>query len=301
MFFSTTYPSQFSRPANGGYRYFFNEQEADNEVFGEGALHAFEYRMHDTRIGRFWSVDPLAGNFPWNSTYAFAENRVIEGKELEGKEVLLIGKQEDASIVLSGSGQAGIAITPNGVYGYGSGSIGLETNISAATQISITYFPTMPSIKNAEGWGWIGGFTGGELATITANMACSDGFYGWNISFGIGGGVLPASGSVYATYTKAIPISDEAARDYKEILTESRQKIVKQINEIDKQVNTVTKTNKQLSSYLVNSKLSYNEKKSINKSIDKNRRKIDKLNKDKTKLNNLLESIDQGIRTLDSK
>ena len=61
----------------GGYRYFFNGQEADNEVLGEGALHAFEYRMHDTRIGRFWSVDPLAGKFPWNSVYAFAENMPI--------------------------------------------------------------------------------------------------------------------------------------------------------------------------------------------------------------------------------
>ena len=50
------------------------------------ALHAFEYRMHDTRIGRFWSVDPLAGKFPWNSTYAFAENRVVDGRELEGLE-----------------------------------------------------------------------------------------------------------------------------------------------------------------------------------------------------------------------
>ena len=70
----------------GGYRYFFNGQEADNEVLGEGALHAFEYRMHDTRIGRFWSVDPLAGKFPWNSAYAFAENRVVDGRELEGLE-----------------------------------------------------------------------------------------------------------------------------------------------------------------------------------------------------------------------
>ena len=72
----------------GGYRYFFNGQEADNEVLGEGALHAFEYRMHDTRIGRFWSVDPLAGKFPWNSVYAFAENRVVDGRELEGLEYL---------------------------------------------------------------------------------------------------------------------------------------------------------------------------------------------------------------------
>ncbi len=66
--------------AMGGYRYFFNGQEADNEVFGDRALHAFEYRMHDTRLGRFWSVDPLAGKFPWNSVYAFAENQVVEGR-----------------------------------------------------------------------------------------------------------------------------------------------------------------------------------------------------------------------------
>ena len=270
-------------------------------MLGEGALHAFEYRMHDTRIGRFWSVDPLAGKFPWNSVYAFAENRVVDGRELEGKEVLLIGKQEDASFVLSGSGQAGIAITPNGIYGYGSGSIGLETNISVATQISITYFPTMPSIKNAEGWGWIAGFTGGELATITANLAYSDGYYGLNISFGIGGGLLPISGAAYATYTKATPISDEAVRDYEKILKESRRQIVGQINDIDNQINALTRTNKELNNSLTNSKLSYNEKKNISKRIDKNRNEIDKLNKNKIKLNSIIESIDQGIKTIDSK
>ena len=86
MIRTTTYPPQPPRYANGGYRYFFNGQEADNEVLGDGALHAFEYRMHDTRIGRFWSVDPLAGKFPWNSVYAFAENRVVDGRELEGLE-----------------------------------------------------------------------------------------------------------------------------------------------------------------------------------------------------------------------
>ena len=42
--------------------------------------------MHDTRVGRFWSVDPLAGKFPWNSVYAFAENMPIWARELEGLE-----------------------------------------------------------------------------------------------------------------------------------------------------------------------------------------------------------------------
>lgn len=74
MISTTTYQQSSLRSSNGGYRYFFNGQESDGEVYGEVGLHAFEYRMHDTSTGRFWSVDPLAGKFPWNSTYAFAEN-----------------------------------------------------------------------------------------------------------------------------------------------------------------------------------------------------------------------------------
>ena len=90
---TATYPPKFPLPAMGGYRYFFNGQEVDNEVLGEGALHAFEYRMHDTRIGRFWSVDPLAGKFPWNSVYAFAENSPIGYLELEGLEKVRFGSK----------------------------------------------------------------------------------------------------------------------------------------------------------------------------------------------------------------
>ena len=42
--------------------------------------------MHDPRIGRFFAVDPLAAKYPWNSSYAFSENRVVDGVELEGRE-----------------------------------------------------------------------------------------------------------------------------------------------------------------------------------------------------------------------
>ena len=75
------------------YRNLFNGQEADNEVYGNGALHAFEYRMHDTRIGRFWSVDPLTAKFPWNSPYAFAENSPVGYLELEGLEKVCFGSK----------------------------------------------------------------------------------------------------------------------------------------------------------------------------------------------------------------
>jgi hypothetical protein len=38
-------------------------------------------------VGRFFAVDPLAKKYPWNSSYAFSENRVIRYVELEGLEV----------------------------------------------------------------------------------------------------------------------------------------------------------------------------------------------------------------------
>ncbi len=49
-------------------------------------LKTYKYRMHDPRIGRFFAVDPLAAEYSHNSPYAFSENRVIDGIELEGRE-----------------------------------------------------------------------------------------------------------------------------------------------------------------------------------------------------------------------
>ncbi len=68
------------------YRYGFQGQEKDDEVKGEGNSLNYKYRMHDPRIGRFFAVDPLDHEYPWNSPYAFSENRVIDGIDLEGLE-----------------------------------------------------------------------------------------------------------------------------------------------------------------------------------------------------------------------
>ncbi|SNZ01686.1 hypothetical protein [Flagellimonas pacifica] len=73
---------------SGEYRYGFQGQEKDSELKGEGLSVNYKYRMHDARIGRFFAVDPLAYDYPWNSPYAFSENRVIDGLELEGAEYL---------------------------------------------------------------------------------------------------------------------------------------------------------------------------------------------------------------------
>ncbi len=68
------------------FRFGFQGQETDDEMKGEGNSVNFEYRMHDSRLGRFFAIDPLASKYSYNSTYAFSENRVIDGVELEGKE-----------------------------------------------------------------------------------------------------------------------------------------------------------------------------------------------------------------------
>jgi RHS repeat-associated protein len=69
------------------YSFGFQGQEKDNEIHDvDGSMLAFEYRMHDPRIGRFLSIDPLASKYPFYSPYAFSGNRVIDCVELEGLE-----------------------------------------------------------------------------------------------------------------------------------------------------------------------------------------------------------------------
>ncbi len=68
------------------YRYGFQGQEKDDEVKGEGNSLNYTFRMHDARVGRFFAVDPLYREYPWNSPYAFSENRVLDMVELEGLE-----------------------------------------------------------------------------------------------------------------------------------------------------------------------------------------------------------------------
>jgi RHS repeat-associated protein len=74
------------RKWSGGYRYGFNGMEKINEIAGIGNHIDFKFRGYDPRTGRFWSVDPLFRSYPWNSTYAFAENDVIRSIDLEGRE-----------------------------------------------------------------------------------------------------------------------------------------------------------------------------------------------------------------------
>ncbi len=62
----------------GGYRYFFNGQESDGEVYGQGSLAGYEFRQYDTRLGRWWGVDPEVTGTPSLSAYtAFRDNPIL--------------------------------------------------------------------------------------------------------------------------------------------------------------------------------------------------------------------------------
>ena len=41
------------------YRFGFNGQEGDNEVYGDGKSYTAEYWQYDSRLGRRWNVDPI--------------------------------------------------------------------------------------------------------------------------------------------------------------------------------------------------------------------------------------------------
>jgi len=91
--FGMQMPGRYSPPnlvGQNGYRYGFQGQEKDDDWTGVTGINIdYKYRIYDSRIGRFMSVDPLTTKYPSNSTYSFSENKVINGIEMEGLEWVL--------------------------------------------------------------------------------------------------------------------------------------------------------------------------------------------------------------------
>ncbi|MFH2096544.1 MAG: RHS repeat-associated core domain-containing protein [Bacteroidota bacterium] len=78
-----------------GYRFGFNGKEKDDEITGVTGSHLnYKFRMYDSRIARFFTVDPITAKYPMLTPYQFASNSPIGSIEYEG---------------LEGIGQPGIA------------------------------------------------------------------------------------------------------------------------------------------------------------------------------------------------
>ena len=62
------------------YRFHFNGQEADNEVYGGGNVYDYGFRIYNPRLGKFLSVDPLTASYPWFTPYQFSANDPIRNR-----------------------------------------------------------------------------------------------------------------------------------------------------------------------------------------------------------------------------
>ncbi|MCB9262180.1 MAG: hypothetical protein H6607_07380 [Flavobacteriales bacterium] len=213
--------------AVGGYRFGFQGQEGDPEIKGEANSWNYKYRMHDPRIGRFFSVDPLSAEFAYNSTYAFSENRVIDGIELEGLEVVLISKQWNATgLGVAVTGELGIAMDFSGTdrySGFGSGALGFESSMgSVSYQINVTIFLTMDDYHDAIGWGGSAGVNYGEGFVGSSNIVYSNGYLGYSQTFGYGFTAAPgASFSAQGSYSRSIVLSLAQKKELRTVLINS--------------------------------------------------------------------------------
>jgi RHS repeat-associated protein len=81
IMYSDYYPFGMEMPTRhkneDKYRFGYNGMEMDNEAKGNGNSYTTEFRQYDPRIGRWLSLDPLAGKYPGYSPYNYCLNNPI--------------------------------------------------------------------------------------------------------------------------------------------------------------------------------------------------------------------------------
>jgi len=156
---------------NERFRYGFQNQEMDDELKGDGNSVNYKYRIHDPRLGRFFAIDPLASQYPHNSTYAFSENRLIDGVELEGREYLCVTVGARGTFVnASATVYAGIGIGYEGVVAFSGAGAGTESiGLQASAGIGISFFAGNAADMKGNGKEWgiaVDEGLGGEISVL---------------------------------------------------------------------------------------------------------------------------------------
>ena len=79
-----------TRTNSSDYRFGFNGQEKDNEVYGNGNIYTAEYWQYDSRLGRRWNVDPITK--PSLSTFSTFANNPIYFMDIFGLDTIFYNK-----------------------------------------------------------------------------------------------------------------------------------------------------------------------------------------------------------------
>jgi RHS repeat-associated protein len=74
------------RTVSGGYRFGFNGKEITNEISGQGNSYDFGARMLDTRVGRWFIIDPMFEKQPDQSNYKSFLNCPLVFADPDGKD-----------------------------------------------------------------------------------------------------------------------------------------------------------------------------------------------------------------------
>jgi RHS repeat-associated protein len=82
------FPRSCSRSCSRSFRYGFNGKEVDSEINGNGNAYDFGARMYDSRLGRWWSVDPLHKKYPSYSLYSFGLDCPIYFRDSDGRVII---------------------------------------------------------------------------------------------------------------------------------------------------------------------------------------------------------------------
>jgi RHS repeat-associated protein len=159
-----------------GYSYRFNGKENDKEgLGGGGSTYDYGFRIYNSQLGKFLSVDPLTKSYAFYTPYQFAGNKPIVALDLDGREdvwyqyikqndgsYLLVSTEFDVSeqtriLLKAGSGKQ---IPKEGVLSTLSNSDGTISVLSYTPVVTVVEDKTMGNMMNE----WSNSMYGSEQA-----------------------------------------------------------------------------------------------------------------------------------------
>ena len=122
-------PIQGRKFSSNSYKYGFNGQLKDDEIYGSGNLNSAEFWEYDTRLGRRWNMDPIVK--PWESPYAcFSDNPIyyndVHGDDAKPKITPGYHKGEDGTVIYGDDNQGVTADKASKKEGKGSNNFKIK-------------------------------------------------------------------------------------------------------------------------------------------------------------------------------